>query len=509
MSEELLVRAGWLVTSADDDVLTDGAVLVRGAHIVGVGAYATLHERHPRATVLGSSDDALLPGLVNAHHHSHGASHIQQGVDDDVLEPWLLAIGRMRRVAPRLAVLLSAARQLRAGVTACVDVVSAGGEAESFAGLVDEMLAAYRESGMRAAVAPGVTERAFLVHGEGEDQRFLASLPAEDRALAASLLDGRGRLDCDDYLALMEERMRAEPAASRVRLWFGPPGPNWVHERTLQRIAELAEGLDTRIQTHCDESLYEHLNGPRNLGVDNITRLAELGVLGPRLSLAHGVWLTRAGIELLAGSGTALSHNPGSNLRLRAGIAPLAALLEAGVTVALGMDGTTLDDEEDGYAELRLAIRLAAAPEIDAAAPTARDLLRVATEGGATLLGRGTELGRIEAGRRAELVLLDTRRLRYPWLAPEADPLEVLLLRARSQDVHTVLVDGEVVLAEGRPTRFDETEVAEELAARAAAAPFPADAIHAWRQLAPRLRNWYRSWPVPESEPWIRYNARH
>ena len=191
--------------------------------------------------VIGSVDDALLPGLVNAHHHSHAASHQQQGALDDVLEPWLLALGRMRQVDPKLAVLLSAARQLRAGVTACVDVVSAGGNAGGFAAHVDGVLSGYRQSGLRAAVAPGFRERSFIVHGDGEDQRFLASLPASERALAERLLPPDDLLAADDYLALMSERMRAIAPDARVRLWFGPPGPQWTHERTLAQLGGFAD----------------------------------------------------------------------------------------------------------------------------------------------------------------------------------------------------------------------------------------------------------------------------
>ena len=207
-------------------------------------------------------------------------------------------------------------------------------------------------------------------------------------------------------------------------------------------------------------------------------------------------------------SGACVSHNPGSNLRLRAGIAPLAALLQAGVTTALGMDGTTLHDEEDAFAEMRLALRLAGSPRIEAWAPTPRDLLQVAAEGGARLLGREADLGRIEPGRRADLVLLDTARLRAPWVAPEADPAALLVLRARAGDVHTVLVDGEVVLAGGRPTRFDEEAVAAEAAAQMAAAPAPQGAVHIADRIGPRLRDWYAAWPVDDAQPWTRYNSR-
>ena len=205
----------------------------------------------------------------------------------------------------------------------------------------------------------------------------------------------------------------------------------------MQRIAERAEALDTQVQTHCNESLYEKLHGERFYGRPTMAHLGRLGVLSPRFSIAHGVWLNDTEIKIMQRTGAAVSHNPSSNLRLRAGIAPLNALLEAGVTVTLGMDGATLDEDEDFLTELRLALRLNRVPQLEAAVPSTAQL---ATRGGAALMGKAVQIGTLAAGHKADLLVLNLARIMHPWVAPEADPLELIALRARRDDIETVMV---------------------------------------------------------------------
>ncbi len=251
------------------------------------------------------------------------------------------------------------------------------------------------------------------------------------------------------------------------------------------------------------------IHGPRFYGRHTMLHLDALGVLGPRFSIAHGVWLTEQEIQVMASTGAALSHNPSSNLRLRAGIAPLNALLDARVNVAIGMDGTTMDEDEDMFAEVRLATRLHGTPVLGEPAPDPVDVYALATAGGARLMRQESRLGRIAPGYRADLVLLDLERVTWPWVAPEADPRAIILLRARAGDVDTVLVDGEVVLRDGLPTRFDLAETGRELAEHLDATPFPEDGAELVDKLLPHLEQWwYKNWRVPPLEPWIRYNSR-
>lgn len=508
----LLVRGRWVVTGGTDAdrTLTDGAVLVRDGRIAAVDAWDALRRQHPTAAVLGSPDLAVLPGFISGHHHAGAVSHAQQGIADDVLEPWLLELRRMRPTDPYLDALLTSARLLRSGVTGLVDMHACRGPAVDASQRVRAALRGYQQAGIRVAFAVGVGDQNPLISAAGPDEarRFLDGLPPEARAAAEAFLPPPDGFRPDDYLAFMDGLGREYADHPRIDLWYGPPGPNWVSDDFLVRIAERAAAFGTGIQTHVAESLYEKLYGPRAYGTSVVEHLHRLGVLGPRFSLAHAVWLTEPEIAILAETGTSVSHNPSSNLRLRAGIAAVNALVAAGATVGIGLDGHALDDDDDMFREIRLAWALQRAPAIGSPHLTSRQAFRLATNGSAALVGRAGARGRIAPGYAADLVLIDPARLTWPWVAPEADPLDLVVLRAQARDVRTVLIAGEVVLEDGRPTGFDLDAAARELADRLAATPFPELAAGHVARLREHVAAFYRSWELPELDPYIRSNSR-
>ncbi|GJL84218.1 MAG: N-ethylammeline chlorohydrolase [marine bacterium B5-7] len=502
MNESYLVRGRWLVTAADEPVLSDAALLIEAGRVAAAGDWQDLRDSHPDLAVVGGKQSAILPGLINAHHHSHSISGIQHGVGDDLLEPWILALHAIRPLDRYLNTLVSLGVQLGGGVTSLVDMMSYSGDATAFADTLRAALRACDTAGIRVALAAGASTDSHLVSGRGEDARFLASLPNDVRQHAQLLLPSESRLDEADYFALMEDFQRDFAEHSRVDLWYGPSGPQWVSEQCLQRCDDAARRWDCGIQTHVNESFYEKLLGPRAYGKPTMQYLHELGVLSPRLSIAHGTWLSLDEIELMAQTGVAVSHNPSSNLRLRAGIAPFTEMMRHGVTVGIGMDGTTLNENEDMFTELRLALRLQCDPRIENAVPGIADVLSTATLGGARLLGKQHEIGRLQPGYAADLVILDCERLCWPWTAPEADPLELILLRAERRDIREVIIDGETVWRDGAPTLFNLDAAAAELAARAAAEPFARERAAAVQAVLPHLRAWYAAWDRPELHPW-------
>lgn len=510
MKRDIIVRGRWVITGAgpDDRIVDDGAVLIENDRIAEVGPWRDLAQRHPDVEAVGGDAHAVIPGLINAHHHSHGISSIQHGIPDLHLEPWILAWHRMRELDPYLDTLLSAAAQLRTGVTQVIDVHNGGGDAQAYADVVREKLRAHADAGLRVAFAAGLTTQSFLVAGSGEDRRFLDALPPEVRELAEGLMPDEARISEDEYFDVLRELRGRTAADGRAEIWFGPPGPQWVSDAFLQRIAATAAEWDCGIQTHVNESLYEKLHGFREYGKATILHLRDLEVLSPRFSIAHGVWLNEAEIEAMADSGAGVSHNPSSNLRLRAGIAPWNALRRAGVTVGIGMDATTINADEDMFAEMRLALRLHRDPALGSDAPSTRDVFGAATTGGARLLRREASQGRIAEGCLADLVLVDLERATWPWTAPETDPLDLVLLRASAGDVARVWIGGETVYRDGRPTRFDLDEACREIAARLDATPLRDEAVRRVDRLLPYLQTWYAEWEVPGLAPWTAFNSR-
>ncbi len=230
-------------------------------------------------------------------------------------------------------------------------------------------------------------------------------------------------------------------------------------------------------------------------------------MLSPRFSIAHGVWLNEADLAILATTGAAVSHNPGSNLRLRAGIAPLNAMLAAGVTVGLGMDGFALGDDEDMFAEMRLAARLHRTPQFDTPAPSYQDIFHLATMGSAKLMGKGDHIGQLAPGYKADVVLVKGDRLTWPWIAPEANPFDVGFLRAKAMDVDTVLVDGRVVLHNGMPTGFDLAAIGQAIAEELNQGSDRAEYRALVADILPHLHQWYAQWPVPPLPPYASFNS--
>lgn len=500
-----LVRGRWVFTPSG--TLGDGAVAIQGEVILEVGAWERLRDRYPQATVLGSSDHAVLPGLINAHHHSNGVPNSLLGIEDDFLELWLYARNGAPTQDPAIRTLLSAAALLKTGVTSVVDVATIGGSIAAEADL-SAQLTAYDQAGIRVALAPGAKYESFWVHGPQQDQAFLASLPVALQQQIKALTPAEQTLAAEDYLALVSDAVKTYKSHPHIDVWFGPPGPQWVGDDLLVKIADAAARLETGVQTHVMESLPEKLMGPRFYGKSVIAHLHDLGVLSPQFSMAHGVWVGESDIEILAATGASISHNPSSNLRLRAGIAPLAQLLAAQVTVGLGMDGTTLNDDEDMFTEMRLATRLARSPQITASAPTFAEIFQMATSGGAKLLGQAHCLGQLAAGYKADIVLVNCRDLSWPYLSPAVDPLTVVMMRAKSANVETVLVNGQIVLKEGQPTGFDWQALGEEIADQLTAAPNRSSERSLAKAMRPYLAQWYAEWPVPDLTPHAAMNAR-
>lgn len=510
MACKKVLRGRWVVTGggADDQIVTDGAVVVDDGTILEVGTWSSIRIAYPDATVFGSGQVAILPGLINAHHHSSGATCLQQGVADRLLESWLLTRRRLRPSDAYLDTLASAARLLASGVTNVVDLHSGGGDVEVFSNRIRQALKAYDEAGLRVAFAPGVATRSHLVSGAGEDEKFLASLPGDVRKDAEAQMPEPERLGERDYLDLMDALCAEFTDHPTIDIWYGPPGPQWVSSEFLQEIVAAAVRHDTGVQTHVEESFYEKLHGLREYGKPTIMHLHDLGVLGPRFSIAHGVWMTEAELAIMAETGTCVSHNPSSNLRLRAGIAPLNAMLNAGVSIALGMDGTSLHDDEDMFAEMRLALRLSRTPKFDMAAPNPSRILEIATAGGARLLRQENMLGRLAPGFAADVVMVDLERITWPWIAPEINPRDLLVVRAQAGDVKRVFVNGEVVYEDGQPTGFDLSALGREIAAWFDAEPYPGDAAASAERLIPYLEAYYQDWELPDLEAYELFNSR-
>ena len=272
--------------------------------------------------------------------------------------------------------------------------------------------------------------------------------------------------------------------------------------------------MGSAVHMHLVESWYQKEFGIRTWGKTPVAHLADLGFLGPELSCAHSVWLTESDIELLAGSGTTVCHNPSSNLRLKNGIAPVNAMLSGGVNVAMGTDSTAINDDDDMLQEMRLASKLHRQPGLKRPAMDAHQALRLATANAARPTGFDGRIGALEPGRYADMVLLDWEAMTAPYFEgtddSSADAVNAVVYRGKSAHVDTVMINGEVVLRDGRSIKADEEAITSELREQLARPIEPE--TQATRQMAVRLLpyidRFYEDWAIPADDPHYLYNGR-
>jgi 5-methylthioadenosine/S-adenosylhomocysteine deaminase len=453
-----IVYGKYLVADADS-IIPSGALYVVGDTIAAVGTYREISTRYRAGRTLGSAGALIIPGLVNAHGHGKGLTDFQRGQVDDTLETW-----RWRSfppVDPYLDTRWACIQLLESGVTTTMHNHTLL-RPEAWQEELEQILGAYRECGVRVAFAPALsTENVFTY---GEDELFLSSLHAAVRELAERIRE-RARLFGEEQyfeaIKLLHQRFHGP----RVRVMHGPMAPQWVREEALQEIRRDARRRSLRTHTHVQQTQLQRLYGFKRYGRSLIAWLEKFGFLGPEVTCGHCVWVDDEDIETLARTGTSVTHHPACNLRVRNGISPVAAMLERGVTVAVGMDEKELGDDKDYLAELRLAARLHTLPshELDSPHPGSRAVFRMGTQSGAEVLGFGALTGSLQPGRQADLVILDLEGMTSPYAYEGHDPLDLLVYRGAARHVRTVMVAGEVLLAEGELTTIDREEAVRRL----------------------------------------------
>jgi guanine deaminase len=449
----LLVRGGQ-VLRGDPGRLAEADVLIDGDRIVAVGPRLS---RPPGAEELDAGGFLVVPGLVNAHTHGH--NNLLRGLAgrwtlENLLNHSVALNGNRTPEDQYLSAALGAVEMLRTGCTAAYDLFMAipaptpeGAEA---------IARAYLDVGLRAVIAPAVGDLVFYDTVPG----LMEILPKPLRQVVEQIRPA----PTAGLLGLGEATIRRWHGAGggRLHVALAPTIPTLCTDEFLEGSARLAREHGVGIHTHLSESKMQVITASRRWGTTAVARLAALGMLGPGFVGAHGVWLTGDDMTRLGDAGAAIAHNPASNLRLGSGIAAVREMLDRGVTVALGTDGSMSSDNQNLFEAMRLAglvgnIRFPHDPEqwLEAA-----DVWRMATAGSARALGLGDALGAIEPGRQADLVLL---RADSVFLRPLNDVLAALVYAQTAADVDTVLVGGRVVLRGGRVLTVDE----ERLRARA------------------------------------------
>jgi 5-methylthioadenosine/S-adenosylhomocysteine deaminase len=409
-------------------IYADGTVVFRGDRIVAVGATETIPLPPDVNQIIDCQGRmAVIPGLIDAHSHSS----LLRGVTENMqLLDWLpryqLEHRALNEEDAYYAALLCYLEALKAGTTCVMDMFR----------LMHRCADAAGDLGIRVNLVPYVADM------PGKD--FFENLETNRR--------------------LIESHHGAK--GGRVQVWVGLEHLFYCSKDAFAKARELSDHYGVRIHTHSSEQKEEVEAVVQHFGKRPIELFHDYGILGEKTAIAHCVWLNSDEIQLLADTGTSVSHCPTSNAKLAGGIAPVLEMQQAGITVGLGTDGNISNNSLDMFEAMKFASLLQKVHRYDAAALAAPDTLRMATIEGAKLLGLDGEIGSIEVGKKADLVLVDLWQpnlMPLVWDGADTNVLWNLVYAARGSNVNTVFVDGEMVVQSGRSTRVSEAHVLEQI----------------------------------------------
>lgn len=444
-SPALIVRGATIVTMNDAFDVIEGDVVVRDGRIesIGTAADAAAGAAEGRAAgggarIIEAHGSYLLPGFIQTHIHL--CQTLFRGYADDLaLLDWLKTRVWPMEAAHTAPSLAAAAQQaaselLRSGTTTVLTMETVHD--------TDAVFEALEPMGLRAVVGKCMMDA--------------------DAAVPSRLLEQTSR-SIDESVAIAKRwHGRAE---GRLRAAFAPRFAVSCSRELLEAVAHLAVEHQLVIHTHASENRDEIALIKSRTGRKNIDYLADTGLTSPQLCLAHCVWVDDDEQSLMAERGVKVLHCPGSNLKLGSGLAPVVEMRAKGISVSLGADGAACNNHLDMFEEMRLAAVLQSVRHRPGAL-TARDAMSMATREGATALGLASEIGSIEVGKRADLILVDRHQ---PHMALAADPYSAVVYAARGTDVRTTIVDGHVLVDDFRPTRWDSFQIAATARAEATA----------------------------------------
>jgi 5-methylthioadenosine/S-adenosylhomocysteine deaminase len=421
---DLIVTGGTVVTMNDARaVYDDGAVVVKGDTIIAVGSRNELEAKYVASQTVDARGKLLLPGFINGH--THVPMTLFRGLHDDVtLNDWLYKYifpaeaKNVNEEFVRWGTLLAAAEQIRGGVTTFADMYY----------FEDAVAEETKTAGMR-----GVLGETFI------------DFPAPDNKSEAEMLG---------YTEKFLKKWQGDPL---IHAAVAPHSIYTCSKKTLQDAAALARKYHAPILIHTAEMKKEWDDSEKQNGMSPVQYLDKIGILGPDVVSAHCIYVDEADQKTLARRQVGCVHNPSSNMMLASGVAPVAAMRTAGVAVGLGTDGPAGSNNDlDLMEEMDLAAKLAKITKMDPLALNAKAVVEMATIEGAKALHMEKEIGSLEAGKKADFILIS---LDEPNAVPMYDLYAQLAYALKGSDVETVVIGGRVVMRDRKLLTVKEEEV--------------------------------------------------
>lgn len=433
----LLHNTTIITVDSQRHIITDGALVVQNDRIAAVGKAADIIARYPDEERINLRGKTLIPGLVDTHVHL--AQALIRGCADDMeLLQWLcdrvwVLQGNFTEDDGRVSAQLCIAEMLKSGTTTFIESMLA--DRYGFSGVAEVV----RDSGIRACIGKIVMDigtyatKSNAMHPgmrETREQSLLGALKMYDQ--------WNGKAD------------------GRIRVWFGPRTPGGVTPELYREMVGEARKRGMGITMHLAEVEADKIYLNETYGLTPVDFAESVGLLGPDVVLVHMVWLTQPEIEKLACTGTHVSHNPSSNTKLASGVCKVPQMLAAGVNVALGCDGGPSNNDYDLIREMKLAAIIHKGVTRDPLTVPAETVLEMATINGAKAVGMADQIGSLEVGKKADLVVIDFDRLHT---TPNPNPISTLVYAATGGEVDSVMIDGKWVVRGQQLLTMDEEQI--------------------------------------------------
>jgi len=428
MDFDVVVHNGPVVTmNADFDVIPDGLIGIKNGRIQQVSAKPEGAGLPAAKETIDATGGIILPGLINTH--THLPMTLFRGLADDLPLPvWLnehIFPAEANYINPesvRLGALLGCAELILSGTTTCCDGYF----------LEDHVAGAVHQSGLRAVLGHGVID--FPAPG----------VPDPSRNIQAALA--------------FVEKWRDASALIKPSVFCHSPYTCSVE--TLKRAKKIAAAEGVLFQIHVAETKNEFDQALKDHGLTPVAYLDRIGLLDCDTLLVHAIWLKNSDIKVIAHRQAAVSVTTESEMKLASGIAPVPELIQAGITVGLGTDGCASNNDQDLFGEMDVTAKLHKVNALDPTVMDSRTVLTMATIGGAKAIGLEKEIGSLEIGKQADVIVLDTRS---PHLFPIYNPVSHLVYSARGSDVRDVIVAGRVILKDRRLLTMDMADIYEKV----------------------------------------------
>lgn len=441
---QLTIEGGTIVTmDRSRRIVTDGTVVIDEGKIIDVGPRDEITKRYEADQVVDAQNKVVIPGFVNLH--THNSEKLVPGLADDLnLYDWLEKV-----INPMMVnlteedcywtSLLAQVEMLRSGITCFSDHFDT-----TIENIFPRLIASVEDSGMR-----GVISREIFTK---EDLPERLAISVSDDIAEKMLADTVSHI----------RKTKNKPGRATVRLGLG--GVSYASESLITTIRSMATELGVGIHVHVSESVDELRYFKRKMKTTPLRYAYKIGFLAPDVVLAHCVWVDNEEISLLRETGAKVAYNPISNMKLADGVAPIVKMLQQGVTVGLGTDGAASNDNLDMFSCMKMGAYLQKVHSLNPTYLPSQRILEMATIDGARALQMDDQIGSIEAGKKADLALIN---LDSPNMTPTNDVVKQIVCACTPANVWSVIVDGKLVLNHGKFTRLDEEAVVKEARSRA------------------------------------------